>query len=52
MLSRYCYFLLGAARPFVFLVGDGLFSPNILDKVKACNFVTIESVIIAIRPYT
>ena len=43
-------FLLRSARPFAFLVGEGLF---FLDEVKSFIFVTKESVfIIAIRPFT
>ena len=39
-------FLLGAARPFGFLVGEGLFFQQLkldfLDKVKAFIFITIN----------
>ena len=47
-------FLLGAARPFGFLVGEGLFFPKDEDKVKAFILVTKENLfyIIGTSVYT
>ena len=44
MLSRFDFFLLGTARPCVFLVGEGLLFP--IDETRFSHLfsVTIESV--------